>query len=448
MILFGIHTKLSPYALHLVIIPSFLPLKYVNIHIIDSIIHGLIVFINLSPLFKYRDYRLLYLGQFVSLVGCMLTYVALPYQIYQLTHSSLSVGNVGIIQLIPLLVTSLWGGALADKYNRKKLLICAEFALASACLLLLINSLSSTPHLWIIYVAAGFASAFNGFHRPTLEAITQVTVDRSDLPAVSSLGTFKTSSTMILGPALAGLLLAKFNVSSVYFIDLCTYLVSLAAILSIKIPFNIKVNTESMLGSIKQGMRYAASRQELLGSYFVDFVAMIFGMPMALFPAIAAAYHSAPALGWLYAAPSAGMLVTTIISGWTHKIHRHGVAIAWSASIWGIAIIAFGFTHNLLLALFFLAIAGAADGVSGIFRLTLWNQTIPPNYRGRLAGIEMISYMSGPLLGNAEAGIVAAACGTQFSVISGGALCVISVIILACLLPRFRQYSSLKIEKN
>jgi MFS family permease len=404
------------------------------------------VFINLTPLFKYRDYRLLYLGQFVSLIGSMLTYVALPYQIFQLTHSSLAVGNVGIIQLIPLLVTSLWGGALADKYDRKKLLISAEVALSLACLILLTNSLLTQPHLWIIYVAAGLASAFNGFHRPTLEAITQVTIDdKKDMPAISSLSTFKSSFAMIIGPALGGLILAKLNVSSVYFLDFLTYLVSLVAVLRIKVRFDIKAHTESTIKSIKQGMRYAANRQELMGSYLVDFVAMIFGMPMALFPAIAASFHSVTALGWLYAAPSIGMLLTTVISGWTQKIHRHGLAIAISATIWGVAIIAFGLSQNLYVGLFFLAIAGGADAISGIFRLTLWNQTIPPAYRGRLAGIEMISYMSGPLLGNAEAGMVAAAFGTQFSVVSGGALCVVGVAILAVLLPRFLKYSSLKV---
>lgn len=399
------------------------------------------MFINIRPLFKYRDYRLLYIGQFVSLFGNMLTYVALPYQMYHLTNSSLAVGNVGLVQLFPLLVTSLWGGALADKINRRKLLLSAEFGLFITALLLLGNTIYG-PKVWIIYVLAGVASALSGFHRPVLEAMTQSLVDREDMPAVSSLASFKFAVTMILGPTIAGIILAKWNLAILYGCDAITFAVSLVAIYLIRSRVTIKQVSEPIIQSIKEGLRYAMSRQELIGTYLVDFVAMIFGMPMALFPAIAETFHNKAVIGWLYAAPSFGMLAAAIFSGWVDKIHRHGVAIAISATIWGVAIIAFGLSGNIFLALFFLAIAGAADAVSGLFRTTIWNQTIPQHLRGRLAGIEMISYMSGPLLGNAEAGLVAAAFGTTFSVVSGGFMCVLAVAVLVTVLSKFWQYSS------
>lgn len=399
------------------------------------------MFLNLSPLINNQDYRYLYLGQFISLIGNMLTYVALPYQVYHLTHSSLAVGNIGLVQLIPLLITSLWGGALADKIDRKKLLLYAEFGMALMSFLLLVNAKATVPKLWLVYLVAGCASALSGFHRPTLEALTQELVNKDDMPAISALTSFRFGVTTVLGPSLAGLLLAKFNLSIVYCIDLLSYLGSIVAILAIHISVKQNAKEVAVLESIKQGLQYAVSRPELIGSYAIDFIAMVFGMPIALFPAIADHYYSVKYLGWLYAAPSIGLLLASIFSGWTRHIYRHGAAIAIAASLWGLAIIAFGFATNIVLAIFFLMLAGAADEISALFRMTLWNQTIPQNYRGRLAGIEMISYMSGPLLGNAEAGLVAAAFNTQVSIVSGGMLCMLGVFLLVLTLPRFWKYS-------
>jgi MFS family permease len=189
-------------------------------------------------------------------------------------------------------------------------------------------------------------------------------------------------------------------------------------------------------------VKYAWSRKELLGSYGVDIVAMFFGMPMALFPAIATKFGGAEVLGLLYAAPSVGSLLATLTSGWVSRVHRHGLAIIWAAAAWGVAITAFGLAPNLGLALVFLGLAGAADMISGVFRGTLWNQTIPDRLRGRLAGIEQVSYSSGPLLGNLEAGIVAQFASVRASVVSGGILCVAGVALFAILLPAFRLYDS------
>lgn len=395
---------------------------------------------NLTPLKKYRDFRLLFIGQWISIFGNMLTYVAFPYQIYHLTNSSLAVGNIGLVQLFPLLFTSLWGGALADKVNRRKLLLFAEFGLFLISLLLLLNTLYE-PRVWVLYLLAGMTSALTGFHRPTLEAIVQSLVQHEDMPAVSALNSFKYAVSMIAGPAIAGIILAKFGLGLIYFIDSITFIVSFFAIYFIRTSLAIPAKAEEpIFQSIREGLRYAVSRQELLGSYAVDFVAMIFGMPMALFPAIAETFQTQLAIGWLYAAPSFGLIITALTSGWVGKVKRYGKAISLSATVWGIAIVAFGLTQNLVFAVMFMAVAGAADNISGMFRQTLWNQTIPQHYRGRLAGIEMISYMSGPLLGNAEAGLIAAGFGTTVSVVSGGILCVVAVILLALLLPKFWSY--------
>jgi MFS family permease len=194
------------------------------------------------------------------------------------------------------------------------------------------------------------------------------------------------------------------------------------------------------LKSVLEGLRYARSRPELLGTYLIDIVAMVFGMPLALFPALAEPLGGPAVLGLLYAATPVGALIASSTSGWTGRVHRHGAAILVAAGVWGLAIAAFGFATSLPVALACLALAGAADMVSGLFRMAIWNQTIPDKLRGRLAGIEMVSYSSGPLLGHVEAGAVAAAFGARASVISGGALCVVGVALCALLLPGFLRY--------
>lgn len=399
--------------------------------------------INLSIFRRNHNFALLYVGQFVSFFGTMITGVALPYQIYTETHSTLMVGLLSLAQLLPLLVTALIGGVFADRYHRRMLLLATEFILTIGCLVLAFNAYSTVTHLWIIFLVATLMSAFNGLHRPALDSIVQQIVEKKDLPIVSSLGTFKFSICMIAGPAIGGLIIANGGIIVTYLVDFATFLISLIALsLMTHIPKPKATQDESTLSALKKGFRYAFSRQELIGTYVVDFIAMVFGMPTALFPAIALSFGGAKALGMLYAAPAVGALVISFFSGWTANIKRHGVAIAISATFWGVAIIFFGLSSNFYVALFFLALAGAFDGISGIFRMTMWNETIPNELRGRMAGIEMISYLSGPKLGDTEAGLVAAAFGITASIVSGGVLCVAGVGICCLFLPKFWRYHS------
>ena len=404
--------------------------------------------LDLSLLRHNRNFCRLYLGQFISFFGSMITGVALPYQIYHETHSTLMVGLLSLAQLLPLLITALLGGVLADRRHRQPLLISTELLLALGCLLLSWNASLATPHIWLLFIAATLMSAINGLHRPALESMTQQIVAKCDFPLLGSLSSFKFGVGMVAGPAVGGLLIAHMGLVATFSVDFATFFISLMFLLQIKnIPKPFAENNESALTSLTQGFRYALSKQELLGSYFVDFIAMIFGMPMALFPAIAQSHGGAKALGMLYSAPAIGALILSFFSGWVKPIKRHGVAIALSAGLWGIAIIAFGLARNIMLALFFLALAGALDALSGIFRGIMWNEIIPNHYRGRLAGIEMISYMSGPKLGDTEAGLVAAAFGITASVVSGGILCVLGVGICCYYLPKFWTYES-NIAKN
>jgi MFS family permease len=398
------------------------------------------MFLNLAPLRKHRDYRLLYTGQLVSMFGSMITYVAVPYQVFELTHSSLVVGMLGAAQLVPLLLFALLGGAYADAMDRRKLLIASEVVMTLGSLTLSLNGLLSHPSVVLIFVVGAAMSATNGFHRPALDAMTPRLVDREDLTAVSALNFFRFSISAICGPALGGLCMAALGYPMTYMVDVASFVVSLVALALIrKMPPADTVGRPG-IGSIIEGLKYALSRPELIGTYVVDIVAMTFAMPMALFPAMAVNWGGARAAGWLYSAMSFGSLFTTIFSGWTSHVKRHGAAVVIAAAVWAIAIVFVGLSPRLPLAVACLAVAGAADSVSGVFRGTIWNETIPGELRGRLAGVEMISYLSGPLLGNARAGWVASMSSITTSVVSGGLTCFVGVLLCVPLLPAFWKY--------
>jgi len=400
------------------------------------------MFLNLAPLRKHRDYRLLYTGQLVSMFGSMITYVAVPYQVFELTHSSFVVGMLGASQLIPLLLFALWGGAYADAMDRRKLLVVSEIVMTAGSLTLAINGMVAHPSVVLIFIISASMSACNGFHRPALDAMTPRLVDREDLTAVSALNFFRFSISAIGGPALGGVCMSALGYSLTYMIDVLSFLVSLVSLAAIRrMPPSDRASRPG-IQSIVEGLKYALGRPELIGTYVVDMVAMTFAMPMALFPAMAVAWGGAKAAGWLYSAMSFGSLFTTIFSGWTSKVNRHGAAVVIAAAIWALAIVFVGFSSSLPLAVVCLAMAGAADSVSGVFRGTIWNETIPSDLRGRLAGVEMISYLSGPLLGNARAGWVASVSSNTISIVSGGVICFVGVLLCIPFLPAFWNYSA------
>jgi MFS family permease len=401
--------------------------------------------VDLTP-FRNRDYRFLYAAQFVSLIGTMVTYVALPYQVYHLTGSSLSVGLLGLVELIPLLATAFIGGAMADAVDRRRIAMITDVALGAGSAALAIIATSGAS-VWLLYLVAASMSALSGLQRPAIESLLPRLIEARELPAAASLAVVRGSVGMIAGPAVGGLLIASTGLTVTYLVDVATYAASLACLSMIRAVPPADDAEPPSVAAVVAGFRYASSRQELIGTYVVDFVAMVFGMPLALFPAIADRLGGSAVLGLLYAAPAVGALGASLTSQWTPRVHRHGRAITLSATVWGLAIVGFGFCRTLWPALAFLTIAGGADGISGIFRTTMWNETIPDALRGRLASIEMVSYMSGPLLGHLEAGAVAAAFGVTASVVSGGVLCVVGVLACTVWLPSFVGYDARRFRR-
>lgn len=397
------------------------------------------MFLDITPLRISRDYRLLFFGQLVSFFGSMMSFVVVPVQMFQLTNSSLMVGLIGVAEFVPMFVLAFIGGALADAVDRRRMLRLTEVGQTIVTAILLVNSFLPTPQIWVLFVCVGVHAGLSGLQRPSFEALIPRIVPLEYMTAVSALNSLRYQIGAILSPVLAGFIVSGLGASWAYAIDLVTFVASLAAVWLIRAVPAAPDADRPNLDSIKKGFRYAMSRQELLGTYLIDINAMLFGMPLALFPAIAAMYGGA-SIGFFYMAIPLGALAASLTSGWAVKVHRHGLAITLAAGFWGVAIIFFGLSENLWIALFFLGVAGFFDMISGIFRSTIWNQTIPHHLRGRLAGIEMISYLTGPMLGSAEAGIVAHFFSLKTSIISGGILTIVGTIGLAILLPKFIAY--------
>jgi MFS family permease len=398
--------------------------------------------VDIAPLRRHRDFRLLFVGRLVSFFGTMITSVAVPYQVYQLSHSVLLVGMLGLAELAAILIFALLGGALADAADRRLMVLLTEGGLMTGSLLLAGNSLVARPVLWLIFAIVVLQASFDALQRPSLDALLPRLVNVDELPAAAALGNVRGTLGMIAGPSIAGVLVAVAGLPATYLVDVATFVVGLACLaLMREVPPPADAERPS-LRRVVEGIQYARSRPELIGTYVVDIVAMLFGMPMALFPAIAQGLGGPGVLGLLYAAPSVGAFAFAATSGWTRRIHRHGMGVIIAAMLWGFAIIGFGLVPGLAAALVFLAVAGAADSMSGVFRQVIWNQTIPDSLRGRLASIEMLSYSVGPTLGNFEAGVVASLTSIRFSIVSGGVLCVAGCVLCALALPAFRTYDA------
>jgi MFS family permease len=396
--------------------------------------------IDFSPLRKNKNLRFIFISGVVTRFGSALTLVALPFQIKELTNSYIAVGAMGAVEIVPLIIFALWGGVLADSIDRKKMVWRCEAGALLFSALLLGNSLLSHPSLLLLYfVAAGF-SAVDGLSGPSFSAMIPRLVDHEDLPSAMALMSLRWQFSAIIGPALAGVIIATSGVKAAYSIDIVTYIISVAFILRISAVPPLQEIKNKSIKAMFGGLQYAASRKDLMGTYIIDLIAMFFAMPNALFPFWADQIHSRWALGFFYSAGVIGSILVTATSGWMKHFTRHGWAITIAAIGWGLCIALAGTTNSLWLVLLFLGLAGASDQVSALCRNTLWNQTIDDEFRGRLAGLELLSYSVGPLAGQLRAGTSAAITSLRTSVISGGLLCIGLVTFAAAKLPDFRNF--------
>ncbi|WP_280858988.1 MULTISPECIES: MFS transporter [unclassified Streptomyces] len=397
---------------------------------------------DLAPWRASRDFRRLWYAGLISNFGSFLTFVALPVQLKDLTGSAAAVGAIGAVELIPLLVFGLYGGALADAWDKRKLIVWTEAGQGLLSVALLLNALLPHPAVWPLYVVAALSSALVSVQRPALDSLWPRIVAHDHLPAAASLNSFRWTVGGVAGPALAGVVVAYAGLGWAYGADLLTFAVSVVLVVRIAASPASHEAAKPSLKAIAEGARYAWGRKELLGTYAVDLAAMFLAMPLALLPFLADELDADWSLGLMYASVPLGALLVSLVSGWTARIHRHGRMVVLSAALWGLAIAAAGIMSNVWLVLLFLTVAGGCDMVSGIFRGIMWNQTIPDELRGRLAGIELLSYSVGPTLGQVRSGGFAAWWGVRTSVWSGGVLCAGAVGLLALCLPKLMTYDA------
>ncbi|MEO5853011.1 MAG: MFS transporter [Nocardioides sp.] len=399
--------------------------------------------IDLTPLRESRDFRLLFVAGTVFYLGAMVSYVAIPFQIYRLTGSNFAVGAVGLVELVPLVVFGLYGGALADHVDRRRLLIWTGVAQAVFTAVLAVNAFRERPSLGVIFVVAGLLTSSSALQRPSREALMPRTVRHDQIPAGNALTSLGMQLGVLVGPALGGLLVAYVGIGWCFVVDIVGLGVATALYVVMRPYPHQAETTPPSLAGIVDGMRYALRRRDLLGTYLVDLAAMFLAIPVVLFPALADEVFDRPELlGLLYTAETVGALVATALSGWTSRVHHHGRAIVVAAAAYGAMVALAGVMPSIWLVALFLMLSGAADMVSGVFRGTVWNQTIPEGMRGRLAGIEMLSYSLGPLGGQVRAGVVADLWTVRGSIASGGLACVAGVALTAVWLRDFWSYDA------
>ena len=403
------------------------------------------VLVDVGRLREHREFRLLTLGSLVGGLGRQVTIIALPYQLYVLTRSPLAIGALAVVQLIPLLTMSMVGGAIADSVERRRLLLFTQSGLLACSAALAAIATVNAPPIILIYAVAFLAGAISAIDQPTRSSAMYRVIPREDLPWAISISQVTWNISSVLGPALGGVLIAAVGLPAAYATDALTFAVSIATIVAIAPMPPLGGAARFSIAAIREGLRYARETRVLLATFVVDLDAMIFGMPVALFPILSLdVFHAgAEGVGLMTAAPAAGALLGALFTGWVHRVRLQGRAVMVAVAAWGLAIAAFGLsTFSFPLALLFLAIAGASDMYSAVFRSTILQVGLPDHLRGRLSALHLTVVTGGPRLGDLEATAVATAVNAPFSVVSGGLLCVLGLVAVAWWFPELAAYDA------
>jgi MFS family permease len=402
--------------------------------------------IDLTPLRVSRDFRLVWSGVFVSELGYQFTRVALYVQVFDITGSTAMVGLLGLAGLVGQVAGALTGASFIDAHDRRRILIWSQVLLTALAGGLLAATVVGSPPIAVLFAvnaAMWFVGAIEG---PARSAMTPRLVGVDLVPSALALYQVLWQTVQIVGPALAGILIAATAPSWAYGVDLVTYAGLFAAAIAMR-PMPPEHDAAEAAGwsAVREGFGHVRRDRLLQSTFAIDLVAMIFGMPAALFPALAVTqFHRGVAIvGLLFAAPAVGALLQALAGGWTRRVRRQGEVVVWAVAGWGAAIAAFGLVgSHLWWAMLFLAIAGAADVISAIFRSTILQVTVPDRLRGRLASIFMLVVAGGPKLGDLEAGLVASAFTPTVSVVSGGVACIVGAAVCAAAYPELRRYRS------
>jgi len=399
--------------------------------------------VDIRPLRESPGFRRLWIGQSIAYVAWRMMLVLVPVQVYRLTGSTLDVGLLALVQFVPLVVFTILGGALADTRDRRQLLIGSTVGICVATAALFAVTVGQRPNVGLVF-ALGFA-AWSSFSlgAGSIRSLTPRLVPLEQLPAAAALNGLYNNLGLVVGPAIAGVLISSIGLGATYAVSFGGMLLSLATIVRLPAVPPQEDAPRLTFGAIVDGFRYLGTQHLVLSFFLIDTLAMLFGMPSSLFPALAQHVFRDPAsVGYLFAAPAVGAFLISLFSGWAMRVRRQGLAIVLSASGWGIAIAGFGLTHTLWLALLLLGLAGAADQVSAIFRSTIVLTVTPDHMRGRIGGIEFAQVASTPSLGNLEAGVVASLTSLRFSIVSGGIGCIVGTLACALAFPVLLRYDS------
>jgi MFS family permease len=402
--------------------------------------------IDTSPLRGSHDLRHLVLGNTITTLGSQATLVALPYQLYVQTRSPALTGLLGVFELAPLIVLSLYGGGLADRVDRRKLLFAVQFLIALLTFGLAATASLDSPPLAALYVLGALLAGANGMQNVTRGAIIPNVVPPEQLRAALALVYGLTQAMMVVGPAVGGFLIAAGGVRTAYLVDAASALLMIGTVvgLTAQLPRGESAEEQGIWASVAEGLRFVRSQKALVGSFAIDLSAMAFGMPRTLFPVLAlTVYHAgATGTGLLNAAVSAGAVVAALTTGWLPHVRRLGLIVIAAVIAWGAAITFAGLVPSLGLAMVMLAIAGAADSVSAVCRSAI-NQTVTPDHmRGRMSSVFSLVVQSGPRLGDVRSGAVASLGSTQFAVASGGIACVAAAVAIAFAFPSLASYDA------
>jgi MFS family permease len=398
--------------------------------------------VDFSPLREYPDYRRLWIGQAVTFVGSEMALVALPFQLWQLTHSTLALGLFSLTSLVPLLTLTLAGGAIADAFDRRRMVLVTESLQAVGVAGLLVNAALPHPSVAVLFVFATIVESCFSAGVGAMRSIPQRLLPQEVFAQAGALDSIYYGLGGVAGPPLAGLLIAVAGLSAVYAIGMASFAATVVALWGLP-PMSPHPDADRPgIRSIVEGFRFVAREKVILGFFLVDTNAMVFGMPLGLFPAIAARFGNATYLGALYAAPAAGALIAGLGSGWVAYVRRQGLVVVAAASLWGVAIAGFAYADRFWLALVLVGLAGLADQVSAIFRNAMLLALTPDRLIGRVRGIEFMQVASAPSLGNMEAGVLASLTSIRFSVASGGLLCVAGTLASAAAFPALVRYEA------